>query len=94
MKWLYFPDWLPENVSTFGTDVDKLFVLIYWITSIVFVAVMAVLIGFIIKYRFQAGRKAGYIEGSTTLEITWTAATTVTLFSHQLSINRAHAQRE
>ena len=80
LKWLYFPDWLPENVSTFGTDVDKLFVLIYWITSVVFVAVMAVLIGFIIKYRFREGRKAEYIEGSTTLEITWTVATTVIVF--------------
>ena len=80
MKWLNFPAWLPENVSTFGQGVDNLFVLIYWITSIVFLAVMAVLIVFIIKYRFQEGRKAEYIEGSTTLEITWTAATTVIVF--------------
>lgn len=80
MKWLNFPAWLPENVSTFGEGVDFLFVLIYWITSIVFLAVMAVLIFFIIKYRFQEGRKAEYIEGSTTLEIAWTAATTVIVF--------------
>ena len=73
MKWLNFPEWLPENVSTFGQGVDNLFILIYWITSIVFLAVMAVLIVFIIKYRFQEGRKADYIEGSTTLEITWTS---------------------
>jgi cytochrome c oxidase subunit 2 len=33
-----------------------------------------------IKYRFKEGRKADYIEGSTTLEITWTAATTVIVF--------------
>ncbi len=80
LKWLNFPEWLPENVSTYGEEVDKLFVLIYWITSIVFIAVMAVLISFLIKYRFKDGRKADYIEGSTTLEITWTAATTVIVF--------------
>ena len=61
-------------------EVDNLFVLIYWITAIVFIAVMAVLIGFMIKYRFKEGRKADYIEGSTTLEITWTAVTTVIVF--------------
>jgi cytochrome c oxidase subunit 2 len=80
MKWLNFPEWLPENVSTFGEGVDNLFVLIYWITSIVFLAVMATLITFIIKYRFKEGRKAEYIEGSTRLEITWTVATTVIVF--------------
>ena len=80
LKWLNFPEWLPENASTFGEGVDNLFVLIYWITAIVFIAVMAVLIAFMIKYRFKEGRKADYIEGSTTLEITWTAVTTVIVF--------------
>ena len=80
MKWLYFPEWLPENISTFGSDVDFLFRIIYWITSVVFVAVIATLIAFLIKYRFQEGRKADYIEGSTRLEITWTVATTVIVF--------------
>ena len=72
--------WLPENVSTFGQGVDDLFRLIYWITLVVFVAVIATMIVFLVKYRYQAGRKAEYIEGSTTLEIVWTAATTVIVF--------------
>ncbi len=72
--------WLPENVSTFGQGVDNLFSLIYWITLVVFVAVIATMIVFLVKYRYQAGRKAEYIEGSSTLEIVWTAATTVIVF--------------
>ena len=28
LKWLNFPEWLPENVSTFGKGVDNLFVAI------------------------------------------------------------------
>ncbi|MBI1927420.1 cytochrome c oxidase subunit II [Candidatus Poribacteria bacterium] len=72
--------WLPENVSTFGADVDSLFYLIYYITAIVFVAVIATLIVFLIKYRFREGHKAEYIHGSTRLEIVWTAATTVIVF--------------
>jgi len=72
--------WLPENVSTFGQSVDNLFHAIYWLTLIVFILVMGTLIVFLIKYRHQEGKKADYIEGSTTLEIAWTAATTVIVF--------------
>lgn len=72
--------WLPENVSTFGQGVDNIFYIIYYITLVVFILVMGTLIIFLIKYRHQAGQKATYIEGSTTLEIVWTAATTVIVF--------------
>ncbi len=72
--------WLPENISTFGQGIDDLFTLIYWITAIVFVLVMATLIVFLIKYRHREGHRAEYIEGSTKLEITWTAVTTVIVF--------------
>ncbi|MCY4570764.1 MAG: cytochrome c oxidase subunit II [Candidatus Poribacteria bacterium] len=72
--------WLPENVSTFGQGVDNLFYAIYYLTLVVFILVMGTLIVFLIKYRHQEGKKADYIEGSTTLEIVWTAATTVIVF--------------
>lgn len=72
--------WLPENISTFGQGVDNIFYIIYYITLVVFILVMGTLIVFLIKYRHQAGQKATYIEGSTTLEIVWTAATTVIVF--------------
>ena len=72
--------WLPENISTFGQGVDNIFHIIYYITLVVFILVMGTLIVFLIKYRYQAGQKATYIEGSTTLEIVWTAATTVIVF--------------
>lgn len=80
LKWLNFPEWLPENVSTFGRGVDNLFVAIYWITSIAFLVVVITLIVFLIKYRFQEGRRAGYIHGNTTLEFVWTIATAVIVF--------------
>ena len=72
--------WLPENVSTFGQGVDDLFYAIYYLTLVVFILVMGTLIVFLFKYRYQEGKKAAYIEGSTTLEIAWTAATTVIVF--------------
>lgn len=73
--------WLPENISTYAQGVDSLFELIYWITVVVFVLVIGALILFLIKYRHREGHSAEYIEGSTKLEIIWTAVTTVIVFS-------------
>lgn len=72
--------WLPENISTYGQGVDNLFSLIYWITVVVFVAVIGTLVVFLIAYRAREGQRAEYIEGSNKLEITWTAVTTVIVF--------------
>ena len=72
--------WLPENISKFAQGVDSLFALIYWITVVVFVLVIGTLIMFLIKYRYREGHRAEYIEGSTKLEIIWTAVTTVIVF--------------
>jgi len=72
--------WLPENISEYAQGVDTLFALIYWITVVVFVLVIGTLIMFLIKYRHRAGHRAEYIEGSTKLEIIWTAVTTVIVF--------------
>ena len=72
--------WLPENISKYAQGVDTLFNLIYWITLVVLVLVFATLIVFLIMYRHREGHRAEYIEGSTKLEIIWTAATTVIVF--------------
>lgn len=64
--------WLPEDVSTFGRDIDSLFYLIYYITSATFILVTVLMIVFLIKYRQREGRKAIYSHGNTTLEIIWT----------------------
>ena len=64
--------WLPENVSTYGRDIDWLFHLIYWITGITFILVAVTMIAFIVIYRDRPGRRARYTHGSTPLEIAWT----------------------
>jgi cytochrome c oxidase subunit II len=64
--------WLPENVSTYGRDIDWLFELIYWITGVTFILVAAAMIAFLIMYRDRPGRRARYTHGNTTLEIVWT----------------------
>jgi cytochrome c oxidase subunit 2 len=64
--------WLPENVSTFGADIDWLFHLIYAITAITGILVFVTLIAFLVMYRDRPGRRARYTHGNTTLEIVWT----------------------
>jgi cytochrome c oxidase subunit 2 len=64
--------WLPENVSTFGHDIDWLFHLIYAITAITGILVFVALIAFLWMYRDRPGRRARYTHGNTTLEIVWT----------------------
>ena len=68
------PFWmkLPENVSTYGGQIDRLFYLILWITGIIFVVVEAVLLFFLFRYRHREGRPAHYTHGSNRLEVIWT----------------------
>ena len=68
--------WLPENVSTYGGDVDFIFNVIYWITTISCVGVLAAMVWFVIRYRARPGGRAVYTHGNVTLEIIWTIVPT------------------
>jgi cytochrome c oxidase subunit 2 len=68
---------LPDTISTFGAEIDRLFYVIVVITGVVFVLVQAALILFLVKYRHREGRRAEYSHGNTRLEIAWTGATAV-----------------
>jgi cytochrome c oxidase subunit II len=71
--------WLPEDVSTYGKEIEFLFYLIYYITGATFVLVAAALIAFLVLYRHKEGRRATYTHGNTTLEIVWTVVPTLIL---------------
>jgi cytochrome c oxidase subunit 2 len=64
---------LPENVSTIGETIDRLFWFIFAITGIVFIGVEAVLVVFLIKYRRREGGRGVSVHGNNKLEIVWTA---------------------
>lgn len=72
--------WLPENVSTYGVEIDRLFYFIYYLTGVTFVGVQVTLLVFLFRYRAKDdGRRATYTHGNTTLEIIWTAIPSVIL---------------
>ena len=65
--------WLPEDVSTYGPEIDRLFYIIYYVTGATFFAVQLTLLAFLFIYRQRGdGRRATYTHGNTTLEIAWT----------------------
>ena len=68
---------LPQTISTFGADIDRLFYVIVLITGVVFVAVQVTLVFFLVKYRHREGGRSEYTHGNTKLEIGWTSATAV-----------------
>ena len=71
--------WLPENVSTYGQEIDWLFHLIYYITGGTFILVSVTMLVFLVMYRDRPGRKARYTHGNTPLEIAWTIVPAIIL---------------
>ena len=53
--------WLPENISTYGSRIDAVILLVFWIVGIWFVAVLGVLLFFAVRYRRGAHPRAAYV---------------------------------
>ncbi len=66
--------WFPENVSTFGGDVDGIFWLIFYITTVWFFLTEGLIVYFVIRYRRRPGRKAVYAAGDTWSQLAWILA--------------------
>lgn len=71
--------WLPENVFPAAEPIDVLFYFILYLTGAICIAVFVVMIAFLIKYRYQAGRQGAFIHGNIRLEAVWTLIPTVIL---------------
>jgi cytochrome c oxidase subunit II len=66
-------DWgFPENVSTFGANIDAAYGAIFYATALMFVIVQGLLLYCIVRFRRREGRKALFIHGNTRLEVIWT----------------------
>jgi cytochrome c oxidase subunit 2 len=63
--------WFPPNVSTFGGDVDGVFWLIFYITTVWFFITEGLIVYFALRYRRRPGRKAVYTAGDTWTQLAW-----------------------
>ncbi|MGH7144630.1 MAG: cytochrome c oxidase subunit II [Planctomycetota bacterium] len=71
---------LPEDISTYGPEVDYLFYLILWITGITFIGTEALLIYCMLRFRHREGAKSQFVHGNHTIEIIWTTVPALILF--------------
>jgi cytochrome c oxidase subunit 2 len=65
------PKWFPENVSSFGGDIDALFYLILYITGAWFFLTQGLIIFFLIRYRRREGHRATYVHGNNLKQAAW-----------------------
>ena len=63
--------WFPENVSSFGGEVDALFRLILYVTGGWFVLTEGLILFFLLRYRRREGRRAAYVPGSDFKQLGW-----------------------
>jgi cytochrome c oxidase subunit 2 len=68
LNWM---SWLPENVSTFGADVDSIIAIIWYVTVAWFFLTFGVLGAFIVLYRRRPGRRASYVPGERLGHAAW-----------------------
>jgi cytochrome c oxidase subunit 2 len=63
---------LPDGASTYSTEIDDLYVWIFWITTAMLILTEGLLVVFCVIYRRRPGHRPTYTHGNTTAEITWT----------------------
>jgi cytochrome c oxidase subunit 2 len=68
----FFGWWLPDNVSSFGGEVDYLFYVILGFTGFFFVLTEVILVYAMWTFVHRPGEKSTYTHGNHVLEIVWT----------------------
>jgi len=63
--------WLPENVATFGGDVDALLWLIYVIVGVWCIVTYGVIAYILLRYRRRRQPQAIYVQGDTPAQYGW-----------------------
>jgi cytochrome c oxidase subunit 2 len=65
---------LPAQMSTVAADIDWLYYFIYWLSVVLFVAIVGAMIYWAIKYRERKGHKPEPTGHNVPLEVAWTIA--------------------
>ncbi len=81
--------WFPENISTYGSDIDSVFALIYHVVGFWFLLTEGALFYFIIRYRRRAGRAAAYVRGDRWAELAWVLVPAAIVLALDLGIDAA-----
>jgi cytochrome c oxidase subunit 2 len=78
---IHLPSILPEAVSSYAHEVDRLFYIILGLVGFFFFLTEGLLVYFIVKYRAREGGRSRHTHGSHALELTWTFIPGLILFA-------------
>ena len=84
--------WAPPNFTAGGAQIDGILNFIFWLTLVVFIAVQAVFIFYLVKYRRRKGQPAYYCHGNNVLEIVWTSIPVLIFLGLAIYSNRLWAE--
>ncbi len=66
--------WLPQNISSYGIEMDHLFRLMYYVLAVWFIAVEALIVFFLLRYHQSRQPKPVYVRGDTPSQAAWVLA--------------------
>lgn len=84
-------DWFPENISTFGGDLDSVYYLILYIVGAWFIASEAAVLYFVFRYRKKEGQGASYVLGNRLKELSLILVPAAVVLALDLAIDAAGA---
>ncbi|MFQ5649287.1 MAG: cytochrome c oxidase subunit II [bacterium] len=64
-------DLFPQNISTFGGEIDSVFYLIFWIVGIGFLLGEGLIFYFLFRYRRREGQRAKFVHGRAWPQTGW-----------------------
>ena len=76
----------PENISTYGNEIDQLFWVTLILVSIAFVISLFFLNVPLFRFRYSSGRKARYVKGNSWSQYKWIAVALIVLFISDMYI--------
>jgi cytochrome c oxidase subunit II len=80
---------LPENVSSFGGDIDFVFRLILYVVGFFFVVSEVLLVYFVGRYRRSRAKRAVYSRGEKAREAAWVLVPAAVILMFDLGIDAA-----
>lgn len=83
--------WLPENISTYGGDIDHIFKLVYYVVGAWFLLAEGLFFYFIFRFRRKEGQPASYLPGKTFKALLWVLIPCVLVLVCDLAIDHASA---
>jgi cytochrome c oxidase subunit 2 len=84
--------WFPENISTYGADIDGVFYLIYYIVGFWFVLTQVAILTFVLRYRRRRAARAVYVRGDRWRELSWILLPAAVVLLLDLGIDAAGAR--